>query len=95
MTDMLVFGFHYKQKFYKAIANLWRKSSNGLYRITVMNGDLERLLFGHNIFSLKDGRFLSDHITGDVEIQQLQHVLTLALNDHRQAGGKMGGSFPY
>ncbi|MGN6418330.1 MAG: hypothetical protein ACTHMC_12610 [Pseudobacter sp.] len=85
MSDMLVFGFHYKERFYKAIANLWKKSTNGIYRITVMNGDLERLLFGNNIVSLKEGRFLATAGTNvaDMEIKQLQEALVIALNDHR------------
>jgi hypothetical protein len=92
MTDMLVFGFHYKQRFYKAIANLWKKSTNGLYRITVMNGDLEQLLFGNNIVSLKEGKFLTEASTGDVEeVKQLQQALVIGLNDHRQALEKMTG----
>lgn len=91
MSDMLVFGFHYKERFYKAIANLWKKSTNGLYRITVMNGDLERLLFGNNIVSLKEGRFLAatDAKAADMEIKQLQEALVIALNDHR--GEKLTG----
>lgn len=85
MSDMLVFGFHYKERFYKAIANLWKKSTNGLYRITVMNGDLERLLFGNNIVELKEGRFLATAgaNVADMEIKQLQEALVIALNDHR------------
>ncbi|WP_127126223.1 hypothetical protein [Pseudoflavitalea rhizosphaerae] len=87
MTDMLVFGFHYKQRFYKAIANIWKKSTNGLYRITVMNGDLERLLFGNNILSLKDGRFLMEDSIGDLEVRQLQQALMLGLNNHQRTLG--------
>ncbi|QEC40175.1 hypothetical protein [Pseudobacter ginsenosidimutans] len=87
MTDMLVFGFHYKQRFYKAIANIWKKSTNGLYRITVMNGDLEKLLFGNNILSLKDGRFLMEESIGDLEVRQLQQALVLGLNDHQRIFG--------
>lgn len=82
MSDMLVFGFHYKERFYKAIANLWKKSTNGLYRITVMNGDLERLLFGNNIVSLKEGKFMTAEAAADTEIKQLQEALVIALNDH-------------
>ena len=87
MTDMLVFGFHYKQRFYKAIANLWKKSTNGLYRITVMNGDLEKLLFGNNILSLKEGRFLMEESIGNLEVRQLQQALVLGLNDHQRTIG--------
>lgn len=87
MTDMLVFGFHYKQRFYKAIANIWKKSTNGLYRITVMNGDLEKLLFGNNILSLKDGRFLMEESIGNLEVRQLQQALVLGLNAHQRTFG--------
>lgn len=83
MTDMLIFGFHYKQKFYKAIANLWKKSTNGLYRITVMNGDLEKLLLGNNIVSIKEGKFVSDESANDQEVKQLQQALVVGLNDHQ------------
>ena len=88
MSDMLVFGFHYKQRFYQAIANIWKKSTSGLYRITVMNGDLERLLFGNNIYSSRDERFLINDTEGNLELVQLQQVLASALNDHRLQMGR-------
>lgn len=91
MTDMLIFGFHYKQKFYQAIANIWKKSTNGLYRITVMNGDLERLLFGKNIVSIKEGKFLMDEPEVNAEVIQLQQALVIGLNDHQQATEKLAG----
>ncbi|HVK46263.1 MAG TPA: hypothetical protein VM488_00435 [Pseudobacter sp.] len=89
MTDMLVFSFRYKERFYKAIANLWQKSTKGLYRITVMNGDLERMLFGNNIVSLKEGRFMTAEASAEPEIKQLQEALVIALND--QQGEKLTG----
>lgn len=91
MTDMLIFGFHYKQKFYQAIANLWKKSTNGLYRITVMNGDLERLLFGNNIVSLKEGRFLTDEAADSTDLKQLQQALVAGLTNHWRTSGKLAG----
>lgn len=80
---MLVFGFHYKQRFYQAIANIWKKSTNGLYRITVMNGDLERLLFGNNIYCSRDEKFFLNDAEHNLELVQLHQVLVSALNNHR------------
>lgn len=79
MTDMFVFNFHYNNNSYKAIANIW-KSSNGYYRITVMNGDLERLLFGNNIVSPDEGWVNTTDHSGNADLKELQEALLSALH---------------
>lgn len=79
MTDMFVFSFHYNNSSYKAIANLW-KNRNGYYRITVMNGDLERLLFGNNIVSLHEGWINITEISSNPDLTELQESLLAALH---------------
>lgn len=79
MTDMFVFSFHYNNSTYKAIANKW-KESNGYYRITVMNGDLERLLFGNNIVSPEEGWIDAADNSGNTALKELQEALLAALH---------------
>lgn len=79
MTDMFVFNFHYNNSSYKAIANVW-KNSNGYYRITIMNGDLERLLFGNNIVSPDEGWINATDGSGDAAVKELQEALLSALH---------------
>ncbi|MGZ8550555.1 MAG: hypothetical protein ACXWV2_07830 [Chitinophagaceae bacterium] len=48
MAKYLIIGFEYCEKLYKAIAHCKTSRICKEYRITVMNGDLEKLLYGNH-----------------------------------------------
>jgi hypothetical protein len=71
--------FYFRKQEYYALARLREKEAEPAYYITVMNGDLERLLYGNHILVPKDGRFYSD-LPSDTELGSLKCVIAEALN---------------
>lgn len=89
MKDMVIFDFNFQQTSYKAIANPYRKGGNGCFRITVMNGELEKLLFGNNILSLTENRFLNNEKTDNPDLKELQQILLHTFTRHLQSLEKL------
>jgi hypothetical protein len=66
---MFSITFNYRKSQYEALVRVVKQKDNfKKYRITIMNGELEVLLFGHHFFSEEDGKLdlsttgLSDEI---------------------------------
>ncbi len=55
MSRFLVIGFDFYDTYYYSLVNCKPKQNGTEYRLTVMNGDLEKLLFGTNTLHEIDG----------------------------------------
>lgn len=49
------------------------------YRITIMNGELEQLLYGYHIFNIRNGQILPESIPSEESTLELQKSLMRAL----------------
>lgn len=54
MTDILSLPFEYKQRTYTALIAVKKDKDHKEYRVTITNGELEKLLFGHHIIIEKE-----------------------------------------
>ena len=55
MHKFLTVGFSFCEKLYQSIIMVKKKSDHTVYQITVMNGDLEKLLHGNHIIKQTGG----------------------------------------
>ena len=83
MGTIMSLGFEFKGKEYYSLIRVKEKNDNTEYHITVMNGDLERLLYGnHVIKDLKNLEVEAD--TANNEQAVLKKQIADALNRHLQ-----------
>jgi hypothetical protein len=57
-------------------------NGNLQYRITVMNGELEKLIAGHNTIDVVNGKLVLDHCGGNKEVRDLKKQVVNALADY-------------
>lgn len=67
----MTINFTYKDKEYKALVNEKKSDSCKQFRITIMNGELETLLHGHNVILYKNNEFQQNGLATDDQ----QHLL--------------------
>lgn len=79
MTDMFSIPFEYKNQSYTALVATKENPLSKEYRITIMNGELEQLLYGYHIFSSSNGKIFQENVSEDVTITELQNILILSL----------------
>jgi arginine deiminase len=59
MDDIFTVEFQYNNKSYSALVRIKNLDSHTRFCITVMNGDIERKLYGNNFLTIKDGQLVS------------------------------------
>ncbi len=80
---MLSIPFEYQSAVYHALARVKEKAGLTEYHITVMNGKLEKLLYGNHIITCEQGTFRYD-VSGNSLIDTLKGTITEALNKYLQ-----------
>jgi hypothetical protein len=83
MDNIISLEFIYKSKKYYALVRTKMIGQEKHNIITVMNGDLETLLYGHHILVEDDGILRSSEITNK-EVAELKQCSTNALHEHLQ-----------
>ncbi len=78
MTEIV--SFEFEQTFYQAVVLAKHDGNSRQYRITIMNGDLEKMLFGCHTILEKAGNFLFANTHAGVE--KLQLAISKALKKH-------------
>jgi hypothetical protein len=87
MPEMLSIEFNYKKKCFYALARV----KQGLvkpqkeYVITVMNGELESMLYGNHVFSIDNGKVVSTG-TRNENVAELRDCISAALNNYLETG---------
>jgi hypothetical protein len=81
MSQIISIEFEYRQTTYFALVRIKEKETGIEYHITVMNGPLERKLYGNHIFKEADGQLLIDPVK-EPEIGQLRSAIGIALSRH-------------
>ena len=80
-NEILPLYFRFKGKDYSALVRQKNDLEQEQYRVTIMNGDLEMLLFGHHIFLLQDGDFVCCNPPQDSNTVQLVTCIANALKE--------------
>ena len=75
---MLLVKFEYRGTGYEALIRVKVKEAKTEYYITVMNGDLEKMLFGHHIITEENG-YLQTGTAPDAETALLKNIIAGAL----------------
>jgi len=78
--EMIAVGFQYKENAYKALIRLKERGAKKEYHITVMDGELERLLYGNHILVEENGHLQRDSIIPGNEASGLKAIITEALD---------------
>jgi len=82
MGTILSLGFEFKGKEYYSMIRVKERNHKTEYHITVMNGDLERLLYGNHIISEINGELEIESIPQNTEQCKLKKQIAEALNRH-------------
>jgi hypothetical protein len=80
MDKITSLEFSYKSKMYYALVRTKPHERGKMHSITIMNGDLERLLYGHHVIIEKEGLFVSVSETTNKEIIELKQCIINALS---------------
>ena len=76
MDKIISLEFTYRSKSYYALIRTKEHKGEKFHSVTIMNGDLERKLYGYHTIIEKDGVFQSDEEIIDKEIAELKQSIT-------------------
>lgn len=79
MMNILTVGFEFRNVFYYSLIRVKEKETGTDYQVTVMNGKLEKLLYGNHIIKERDGSLLVE-VTDTTEQEQLKITIAEALS---------------
>jgi hypothetical protein len=79
MDQMLSLEFTYRSKTYCALIRTKMNDQRVAYYVTIMNGELERLLYGNHVLIDENGHLRSEPEILDQEIAELKQCITEAL----------------
>ncbi|MEO5995554.1 MAG: hypothetical protein ABIN89_02565 [Chitinophagaceae bacterium] len=79
MSDLLTIGFDFKNTFYYSLIRVKEKEPGIDYQVTVMNGNLEKLLYGNHIIKKVDG-YLRIEMAEPTEQEMLKVSIAEALS---------------
>lgn len=80
--EFLSVSFEFEGTEYNSLIRKKRKSDHNEYYITIMNGKLEKLLFGNHILKEVNGVLEIDHIIPSDKQSQLKLAIAKALKNH-------------
>ena len=86
MGTIMSIGFEFKGKEYYTLIRVKEKSDKTEYHITVMNGELEKLLYGNHIINEVNGHLQIDSGLEVNEQGKLKRQIIDALIKHLQVG---------
>lgn len=77
---MLTLKFEYQDIGYEALIRVKTKETGTEYHITIMNGELEKVLYGHHIITEENGS-LQAGVIPDAETAHLKNKVMEALDE--------------
>jgi hypothetical protein len=84
MDKIISLEFIYKSTMYYALIRTKEYEERRLHSVTIMNGDLERLLYGNHIIIEKEGCFQSALPVMNIQIGELKQCVINALCRYMQ-----------
>ena len=85
MDKIISLEFKYRSKMYYALIRTKEDNQMRLHSITIMNGDLERLLYGNHLIVEKEGCFQSALPVTNKQIGELKQSIINSLCRFMQA----------
>jgi len=85
MDNIISLEFIYRSTMYYALIRTKDDGERRLYSVTIMNGDLERLLYGNHIIIEKEGCFQSALPIANRQIGELKQSIINALCNYVEA----------
>lgn len=85
MGTIMSLGFEFKGKEYHSLIRVKEKEEKTEYHITVMNGDLERLLYGNHIVREENGELNTEGFPEINDQWMLKKQIVQALSKHLQS----------
>lgn len=83
MSEIISIPFEFADYKYTALVNIKKQSFNRFFIITIMDGQLEQLLFGNHIFiETEDGVVPESRLAGDTAAMKLQEAVLKSLNKY-------------
>jgi hypothetical protein len=82
MGTIMSLGFEFKGKEYYSLIRVKERNEKTEYHITVMNGDLERLLYGNHIVCEENGDLDPENLPETNDQWKLKKQIVQALNKH-------------
>jgi hypothetical protein len=83
MSNIISLPVNYYGNEFSSLVRIIKKDDNVIQlRVTIMNGNLEMLLFGHNVFDCVDGAIISYNKPVNKEALYLQQQVIRSLEKH-------------
>jgi hypothetical protein len=77
MGQMMSMPIEYRGKEYYALVRYTNKDEKTFLRVTVMNGDLEKMICGNDLFELRNGKVIDPN--NDLKCAELKQAILTAL----------------
>ena len=84
MIKIISIPLEFRGKEYYTLIRVSRKPQCTQLKVTIMNGDLERALYGNNVFEYRNGYLIADISAKDDETVMLQSAVLTALDAYLQ-----------
>src|SRR5687767_9837606 len=81
-TDFLSVQFEYEGENFYSLVRRKKKINCIEYHITVMNGELEKLVYGNHIIKQVNGTLQTECLSPDKKITDLKQCITIALQKY-------------
>lgn len=82
MGKLINIGFEFNGVFYYTLIHMRPKDGWNEYVVTVMNGKLERLLYGNHVIKEINGQVIEDVTAENTEQKRLKVEIAKALNEY-------------
>jgi hypothetical protein len=82
MNKLVALPITYNGTEYYSLVSFIKRDNCMQLRVTIMNGDLERLLYGNNVFEYSDGRLIADLDSCKREVATLKRTIANALESY-------------
>ena len=82
MARLLSIGFSFFQEDHYTLIRVIEKPTQTEYHVTVLNHELDQLLYGNNVFVAKDGSIHLDRTSHNKAQEILRMQIAEAISDH-------------
>ena len=82
MASIMSIAFNFKEGFHYVLVSVKELNDRIQYRLTIMNGELEKLLYDCNIINEVDGQLELDNCYGNLEKWKLKKQIVTALSEY-------------
>jgi len=79
---MIAVPFKFNDNDYCALARVKKSAEGQEFHVTVMNGELERALYGHHVFVYENGVLQARSVAENHQLSQLQEKIGWSILDY-------------